>query len=102
MRGHPKWVRSMNRIRPRLVGLLLGIKVFHANWLSYLGVEAVVNRVARHHNANYGNFKTELYVQIRQEAFGEETGLNSATNWRRMALIATRIIISALRSLRRS
>ncbi len=92
----------MNRIRPRLVGLLLGIKVFHANWLSYLGVEAVVNRVARHHNANYGNFKTELYVQIRQEAFGEETGLNSATNWRRMALIATRIIISALRSLRRS
>jgi cyclopropane fatty-acyl-phospholipid synthase-like methyltransferase len=30
-----------------------------------------------HYNANYGNFQTELYAQIRQEAFGEDIGQNS-------------------------
>jgi cyclopropane fatty-acyl-phospholipid synthase-like methyltransferase len=30
-----------------------------------------------HYNANYDNFQTELYVQIRQEAFGEDIGQNS-------------------------
>jgi cyclopropane fatty-acyl-phospholipid synthase-like methyltransferase len=30
-----------------------------------------------HYNANYGNFQTELYTQIRQEAFGEDIGQNS-------------------------
>src|SRR5260370_18145699 len=29
------------------------------------------------YNANYGNFQTELYAQIRQEAFGEDIGQNS-------------------------
>ncbi len=32
---------------------------------------------AGHYNANYGNFQTELYAQIRQEAFGEDMGQNS-------------------------
>jgi hypothetical protein len=27
--------------------------------------------------ANYGNFQTELYAQIRREAFGEDIGQNS-------------------------
>src|SRR5580704_1167911 len=30
-----------------------------------------------HYNANYGNFHTELYAQIRHEAFGEDIGQNS-------------------------
>lgn len=29
------------------------------------------------YNANYGNFQTELYAQIRKEAFGEDIGQNS-------------------------
>src|SRR5579864_65038 len=32
---------------------------------------------AGHYNANYGNFQTEMYAQIRQEAFGEDIGQNS-------------------------
>ena len=32
---------------------------------------------AGHYSANYGNFQTELYAQIRQEAFGEDIGQNS-------------------------
>ena len=32
---------------------------------------------AGHYNANYGNFQTELYAQIREEAFGEDIGQNS-------------------------
>jgi len=32
---------------------------------------------ASYYNANYGNFETELYAQIRQEAFGEDIGQNS-------------------------
>ena len=32
---------------------------------------------AGHYNSNYGNFQTELYAQIRQEAFGEDIGQNS-------------------------
>src|SRR5450755_1271056 len=32
---------------------------------------------AGHYNDNYGNFETELYVQIRREAFGEDIGQNS-------------------------
>jgi cyclopropane fatty-acyl-phospholipid synthase-like methyltransferase len=30
-----------------------------------------------HYNVNYGNFQTELYTQIRREAFGEDIGQNS-------------------------
>jgi SAM-dependent methyltransferase len=30
-----------------------------------------------HYSANYGNFQTELYAQIRHEAFGEDIGQNS-------------------------
>jgi SAM-dependent methyltransferase len=32
---------------------------------------------AGHYNANYGNFQSELYAQIRHEAFGEDIGQNS-------------------------
>jgi cyclopropane fatty-acyl-phospholipid synthase-like methyltransferase len=32
---------------------------------------------AGHYDANYGNFQTELYAQIRREAFGEDVGQNS-------------------------
>jgi 2-polyprenyl-3-methyl-5-hydroxy-6-metoxy-1,4-benzoquinol methylase len=32
---------------------------------------------AGHYDANYGNFQTELYIQIRREAFGEDIGQNS-------------------------
>ena len=32
---------------------------------------------ARHYDVNYGNFQTELYAQIRHEAFGEDIGQNS-------------------------
>src|ERR1700756_3106756 len=32
---------------------------------------------ASHYNTNYGNFETELYAQIRKEAFGEDIGQNS-------------------------
>ena len=32
---------------------------------------------AGHYNANYGNFQTQLYAQIRKEAFGEDIGQNS-------------------------
>jgi cyclopropane fatty-acyl-phospholipid synthase-like methyltransferase len=34
-------------------------------------------RPVGHYNANYGNFQTELYAQIRLEAFGEDIGQNS-------------------------
>ena len=30
-----------------------------------------------HYDANYGNFQTALYEQIRREAFGEDIGQNS-------------------------
>jgi hypothetical protein len=33
--------------------------------------------LAGHYNANYGNFQTELYAQIRHDAFGEDIGQNS-------------------------
>ena len=33
--------------------------------------------VVGHYDANYGNFQTELYTRIRQEAFGEDIGQNS-------------------------
>jgi cyclopropane fatty-acyl-phospholipid synthase-like methyltransferase len=32
---------------------------------------------AGHYNANYGNFQTDLYAEIRREAFGEDIGQNS-------------------------
>ena len=32
---------------------------------------------AAHYNANYGNFQTELYANVRREAFGEDIGQNS-------------------------
>src|SRR5580693_3361741 len=32
---------------------------------------------AGHYNSNYENFQTELYTQIRDEAFGEDIGQNS-------------------------
>ena len=35
------------------------------------------NSAAGHYNSNYGNFQTELYANIRREAFGEDIGQNS-------------------------
>jgi SAM-dependent methyltransferase len=32
---------------------------------------------SRHYDANYGNFQTELYAQIRREAFGDDIGQSS-------------------------
>src|SRR6516165_4477670 len=32
---------------------------------------------AGHYQANYANFQSELYAQIREEAFGEDIGQNS-------------------------
>ena len=40
-----------------------------------------------YYDANYGNFQTELYTEIRREAFGEDIGQNSwltaREKWRR-------------------
>src|SRR5258707_4591471 len=41
-----------------------------------------MNRAAKspataHYDANYGNFQTELYAQIRRDAFGEDIGQSS-------------------------
>lgn len=33
--------------------------------------------LASHYHANYGNFQTDLYAQIRRDAFGEDIGQNS-------------------------
>jgi len=33
--------------------------------------------IASHYDANYGNFQTSLYQEIRREAFGEDIGQNS-------------------------
>src|SRR6266568_9271353 len=30
-----------------------------------------------HYDANYGNFQTDLYEQVRREAYGEDIGQNS-------------------------
>jgi ubiquinone/menaquinone biosynthesis C-methylase UbiE len=35
------------------------------------------NEPVRHYDANYGNFQTELYEEIRREAFGEDFGQSS-------------------------
>jgi SAM-dependent methyltransferase len=32
---------------------------------------------SRHYDANYGNFQTDLYAQIRREAFGDDIGQSS-------------------------
>src|SRR4051812_10051312 len=32
---------------------------------------------SRHYDANYGNFQSELYTQIRRDAFGEDIGQSS-------------------------
>ena len=32
---------------------------------------------AGHYDANYGNFESDLYSEIRREAFGEDFGQNS-------------------------
>src|SRR6195256_3513054 len=32
---------------------------------------------SRHYDANYGNFETDLYAQIRRDAFGEDIGQSS-------------------------
>jgi len=42
--------------------------------------EAMPSRLpaaSRHYDANYGNFQTDLYAQIRRDAFGEDIGQSS-------------------------
>jgi SAM-dependent methyltransferase len=39
--------------------------------------EAVKGPAMGHYDANYGNFQTELYAEIRREAFGEDIGQSS-------------------------
>jgi 2-polyprenyl-3-methyl-5-hydroxy-6-metoxy-1,4-benzoquinol methylase len=39
--------------------------------------ESKLSAARGHYDANYGNFQTELYEQIRREAFGEDIGQNS-------------------------
>lgn len=38
---------------------------------------AKAERAGTYYDANYGNFQTELYTEIRREAFGEDIGQNS-------------------------
>ena len=40
-------------------------------------VKATSQSPSGRYNANYGNFQTELYAEIRREAFGEDIGQNS-------------------------
>ena len=40
-------------------------------------VKATAGSPTGRYNANYGNFQTELYAEIRREAFGEDIGQNS-------------------------
>lgn len=61
---------------------LLPSKVANARRCSaFLGIAWVAksksSTAAGHYNANYGNFQTELYSAIRQEAFGQDIGQNS-------------------------
>jgi len=39
--------------------------------------ESTVHPPVRHYDANYRNFQSELYAEIRREAFGEDIGQNS-------------------------
>jgi SAM-dependent methyltransferase len=39
--------------------------------------ESTVHPPVRHYDANYGNFQSELYAEIRREAFGEDIGQSS-------------------------
>ncbi|PWT88152.1 MAG: class I SAM-dependent methyltransferase, partial [Acidobacteria bacterium] len=34
-------------------------------------------KYVRHYDANYANFQSELYSEIRREAFGDDIGQNS-------------------------
>ena len=40
-------------------------------------VKATAGSPTGRYDANYGNFQTELYAEIRREAFGEDIGQNS-------------------------
>jgi len=37
----------------------------------------MIQPASRHYDANYGNFETDLYAEIRREAFGEDIGQSS-------------------------
>lgn len=41
------------------------------------GTPSSLRAASRHYDANYGNFQTELYEQIRREAFGDDIGQSS-------------------------
>jgi cyclopropane fatty-acyl-phospholipid synthase-like methyltransferase len=44
----------------------------------FAGIEDQMTQAAsRHYDANYGNFETDLYAEIRREAFGEDIGQSS-------------------------
>jgi len=40
-------------------------------------VKSDVSAASRHYDTNYGNFESELYAQIRKEAFGDDIGQSS-------------------------
>ena len=41
------------------------------------GVPSRLQAASRHYDANYGNFQSDLYAEIRREAFGEDIGQSS-------------------------
>ena len=42
-----------------------------------MGESVKARKASRHYDANYGNFESELYGEIRREAFGEDIGQSS-------------------------
>ena len=42
-----------------------------------MGESVKAMKASRHYDANYGNFESELYGEIRREAFGEDIGQSS-------------------------
>jgi len=49
----------------------------------------------RHYDANYGNFKTQLYEEIRREAFGEDVGQSSWLTADELARFVQQLDLSA-------
>ena len=42
-----------------------------------MGESVAARKASRHYDANYGNFESDLYAEIRREAFGVDIGQNS-------------------------
>src|SRR4051794_37631301 len=77
-----KLKRTGNIIQPERRQTLCSCAQEKAETEFRFGVEVCMGEshspsAAGHYNANYGNFETTLYAQIRHEAFGEDIGQNS-------------------------